>query len=281
MRSKALGLLPVAAFFIYSCEKELSRTNNSSQTENNLLFKITQYTDDYTYIDSFLYDSQNRCRRLYKIGIDSFTGPTLNVGTSYYDFYYNGTETLPYKITGDDAGTGINWWILYDAQQRKILDSQIYVRPTGKRIVKYSYSNNRIIANSDIWWQNEFAIIRDTFDYDGNNCTKWRSYSKDIYGQIWYDITLTYDNYTNPLSELNIFRAVLFGVGGTLGDYKGLNRNNYTKIVYSDPYIGTPESWRTTTYQYTYDSIGRPTLSTAHSLINPSFFWTTKFEYNK
>ena len=278
MRSKFFGLALISVTALFSCQKELSRTNDpASQQENGLISKRTTEVPDWTFIDSFVYDSKNRCRRLYTNAI--LPGPYLTI--YFYDFHYIGDETLPYKITDTSEGRDMVWWIQYDNLNRKIVDSVDYFGMDERQVSYYDYSNNRIVANTSRYRSDTLLVkTRDTFDLDGNNCVRYLGYIDDQGPDYWWQYTMTHDNKINPLSKLNIASSVLFGASWTeLGGFDALNKNNYITATFSSSNPSGPTGVQN--IQYVYDPDGYPISATGNNSADPTWFVRIKYEYNK
>ena len=264
MRISFFTLAVFSAIILLSCQKELSDPNGTTTTkeERKLLVKATYDQVGITLIDSFVYDNDNRCTRYLENIYDLSSGPDPYV--YFYDFHYNGNDTLPYKITDTSEGRELIWLILYDAQHRKIADSILSFPLAEKLVCYYSYSASRIIA-TNTYSRNGIVMGtgKDTFDIDGNNCISEATST----GRALY----TYDNAINPFTTMNIDKAVWFGATGILGDFQGLNRNNLIKVT----------SGNTVNFQYTYDA-GRYPITAAYSVVGqPDLNGTIEYKYNK
>ncbi len=247
--------------------------------KNKLISKRITEVPDWVYIDSFEYDSQNRCTRLYtNARLLSLPDTSIN----FYDFHYIGNETLPYKVTYSTQGTDLVWWIEYDSQRRKIIDSIKFFGIDDKSVTYYSYSPNQITASTTHYRADTILVkTRDTFDLDGKNCVRNLAYY-DHRGRIpdyWWQYTMTHDNKPNPISKLNIARSIMFRPDwSAVGDFTGLNSNNYITAAFSSSTTGAAG---VRTFQYTYDSDGDPVTASAKDNLNRSWFQRMKFYYNK
>lgn len=280
MRQVFLGLWLASAVALFSCQKEISDTGSPvPEPGGKFLSKVTRTLPDRTFIDSFEYDAQNRCTKYVELYYTVSQGPN-NPYIYFYDFHYNGTQTLPYKITDTSQGREMIWLIEYDAQQRKIVDSIVYLTTDEKQVSYYTYTANRIVANTVYSVSGvPVSFIKDTFDYDGNNCTRFAGVVQQQSTVFMWQYAMTYDTHINPFSKMNISNAVLFGANNILGDFTGLNKNNYLTETYSSPDPTTTP--RTTSYQYTYDADGYPLSSTFQDATDPSRFGSEKYEYKK
>jgi len=283
MKAKFLGLALITVLALLSCQKELSYTSDSDpvpEQKNGLLSKRITEVPDLTLIDSFEYDSKNRCTRLYSDGI---IGPGPYVVNYFYDFYYMGDEMQPYKITDTSQGRDMVWWIEYDGQKRKILDSVDYFGMDDLQVTRYAYLGNRITASTTLYHADTvIGRSKDTFDLDGNNCIRYVGFGEGM-GQVpdyWWQYTMTHDNKINPLSKLNIAKSVLFGSSWTeLGDFDALNKNNYITATFSSTTSPGPSG--TITNQYVYDADGYPVSASGNNSADPTWFVRIKYYYNK
>jgi hypothetical protein len=279
MKRLFLTLLIIAAIAISACQKDISDTDDNtggSKTEGKYLSKVVYTDSNLKFIDSFVFDAQNRCISLYETLMYPAVFPDPNV--SFYDFHYHGTDTLPYKITDTSQGRQMNWFLQYDAQDRKVVDSIVYYYLDNETwVTHYTYSVNQVVATTDYFKQGG-ATRRETetFYYNHSNCTRLVG----NYPGASRELAMTYDSGINPYSTLNIARSVLFGVhelGFNIG-FEGLNKNTYTRRVdtYSDSLNNTAS---VTNFQYVLDAEGHPVSSTSTG--NNGWARTEKFEYKK
>ena len=289
MTTRHLGIALISVAVFIGCAKEYSYERGDpppvdpppvpQPVKNRLISKRITEVPDWSYIDSFEYDSQNRCTRLYT---NSRLLSLPDTSIYYYDFHYRGNETLPYKVTDSSHGADMLWLIEYDAQKRKIVDSIQYYSTNSRRVSYYSYSNNRITAITTHYQADTIVVkTRDTFDTDGNNCIRYVGYI-DARGRIpdyWWEYSMTHDNKMNPISKLNIAKSPLFGGDWTtVGDFNALNRNNYITAAFNS---STSGPGGVQTFQYTYDADGDPVSANAKDNLNRSWFLRIKFYYNK
>ncbi|HYF29872.1 MAG TPA: hypothetical protein VD993_02025 [Chitinophagaceae bacterium] len=274
-----LGL--IMAVGLYSCQKSVSGTDDPSQPQQNkYLVKHTHNEPGMTFIDSFVYDAQNRVTRFHQTFYDSSNGPNPPPYLYYYDFYYHGADTLPYKVTDTSHGAGMIWLIEYDAQKRKTVDSIIFQGSGEKQVSYYTYSSNRVTANTSFYSPGQpVVILKDTFDYEAGNCTKYTGYVAQGAAVFRWQYTITYDNRINPYSKMNIFNAIFFGGNGTLGDFTRINQNNHLTLTYFSPTIGGGPA--TSNFQYAYDAEGYPVSGTFFSASDPLRNGTEQFVYKQ
>lgn len=273
MKIVPLMLLLLAGSILVSCQKEISsETKTEEETQGDrLLTRITYTEDDSRFIDSFEYDVQDRCTRYVSIYYD-LTNPNPQPYIYFHEFYYNGNEMLPFKITDTSQGRGMSWLIHYDAQKRKTVDSFTHFGSGDKQVVHYAYSTNRIIATTT--YSLSGTISKDTFDYDGNNVSRYGvGMENSGIKYTWHNIA-TYDTRINPVNKMNIATSVLFGANGTLGTPNGLNKNNVLTETYSNN--GAPAEL--VTYQYVYDADNYPLSAT---YVGPGIQGTITFDYKK
>ena len=278
MRSKTLWLILILSASYLSCHKDISQGKHPPKGNQLLAKQITQLPN-FLLIDSFVYDSQNRCTRIYVQAYDS-SAPALHI--AYDEFHYYGNDTLPYKITDSSQfGKVMNWWIQYDALGRKLSDSMLNYGTSDKRVSHYTYSSNRIFV-STIAYQTYGPIqyLKDTFDFNGNNCLKYKALNDWGGGTpYWWQYAMTYDHHPSPQSMLNIAPAAFFGGTVVNGWIEGLNKNNILASTFtsSDPRIPV----NVKTYQYIYDLNGNPVYSSSTSSAYPTQFEKVTYQYTR
>lgn len=279
MKIVPLMLSLIAGSILVSCQKEVTASTEPEAPQENqrLLTKIIYSETGFSFIDSFEYDAQKRCTRYLENYIDSSAGPNPGPYIYFYQFHYNGTETVPYKITDTSQGRSMNWFILYDAQKRKTADSIVY-NAQEKEVIYYTYQANRIVASNNYYVSGvSVTSTKDTFDYDGNNCSRHSARIQQTGYDFWYQYSNTsFDAHINPVNKMNIANAVMFGANGTLGDDLGLNKNNYSTMSYTNS--GPGGDW-SSTYQYTYDSESYPLTATITVPNDPMRNMRIKYSY--
>ena len=206
-----------------SCQKEVDDfdnivnppavTNDSIYLDKIYVLNAGAVTDTLG-IYSFTYDVQKRITGW--ILTDVATGPYIS-----YTYYYNGTDTVPFKSLFIDhdpaiADTTITFHS-YDANGRNLQDSSIGIYPTlsSSRIstYNYSYAPGKRYCDGRIESFQPTSIIslyRDssTLDASGNILSCIR-YTDAISGtmEIFSNANYTYDTKATPFARQNIFKA--------------------------------------------------------------------------
>lgn len=277
---KFFALIAAAALLFSACQKDITGGEGDpdpvTKVEGKHLIKYTYSSPGFIRVDSFVYDGQNRCIRTYHAASATAAGAPY-----FYDFHYNGSDTLPYKITDTSEGRDMIWLVQYDGQNKKIADSIVYTRSDEKFVAYYTYSANRIVSRSAYSRAGSVQTVAvDTFDLSGNNCARYSAVANQQGNPFDWQYAMTYDTKINPYSTLNIARVVYFGANNiAFATFDGLNKNNYLTLSYTTSNPGIPAG--TTNYQYVYDADGYPLTSAFTNIANPAGSGTEKFEYKQ
>ena len=170
---------------------------------------------------TFNYDANKRVLLL----IDSAKDDSGNPLIARFRYFYNGTDTVPYKMvavwdnlsTADDYDSTIAFYY-YDATGRKLKDSILYrnyeggTETTSLDIIKYSFGVNKMYGEltsttflpfqstevrRDTATLNASGDLVQTTNYVLNGTTFEREETIDF----------TYDNKINPFKYLSLFKA--------------------------------------------------------------------------
>lgn len=230
---KPLAALFILFFFISSCQKELSSENTppspaSPASDSIYLSKLYYIEFDGVTLDtadkwSYTYDNLKRVTSL----TDSVSGLPLNIVPLAYTYYYNGTDTLPFKsvylenypqskdtvityFTYNNAGQRIRDSIYHSGYNASFIPAVYGIKLTIK---KYSYGVNKIYGESKdslIYQVNGNMGIgsnRDTAITDAaGNMINNKTY-EFFTNQLLYTSSLTYDNHPSPFSILSNFKT--------------------------------------------------------------------------
>ncbi len=220
--TKLFLLLFLTTIFI-SCQKEVDDFDNIVNPPaviNDSIYLDKIYVVnagaviDTQGIYSFTYDVQKRITGW--ILTDVATGPYIS-----YTYYYNGTDTVPFKSLFIDYDSPIPDTTItfhsYDANGRNLQDSSYSVFPSMSNSIistyKYSYAPGKRYCDGKIENFQPTSIIslyRDTatLDASGNILTCIR-YTDAISGtmELFSNANYTYDNKATPFARQNIFRA--------------------------------------------------------------------------
>jgi hypothetical protein len=209
---------------IISCQKEVDDfgtiVNPPAPTNDSIyLDKMYELYDDGTGLDTvaiiqFSYDAQ---KRITKWSItDVLTGPYID-----YNYYYNGTDTIPFKTLFIDYDPGTPDTILsfhtYDASGKNLQDSSLISRPSSGsnaiEIFNYSYAPGKRFGDlrkENLQPTTSVYFYRDTASIDASgNIVSIVRYTDEITGnmELYSNANYTYDNKINPFSRQNIFKA--------------------------------------------------------------------------
>lgn len=253
-------LICVIALGINACSPETS-FEIPNNTANNAEDDST-YIDYYAYINDndtlykmhYVYDHLKRVIEMYDTEYD----PQPLV-TERYKYYYNSTDTLPYKlifIMNDIANPAdsVTTYFYYNNMGLRIKDSSIYsyhwqdngrnVEYSYRSLAQYSYQGNKILGftqnhillytGSGISGDYKTKYDTATIDARGNiiNSIRVENYMENNQLVPYRDVaTMTYDNHINPLFKLSNRQTFLvFPWGETLfTDF--VQPNNRTSIV--------------------------------------------------
>ena len=270
-----LGL--VAAIGLLSCQKEITSgdPDEPAGSAERLLTKYSYSQSTQSWTDTFFFDPENRVTRINEIYIDS-SSPSPSPYNWFWEMHYNGSDKLPNRITDTSQGRDMNWYILYDAQKRKTVDSIVYLG--GDRYVTYyTYQGNQVVAKMfSTYGGNPTTITSiDTLVTDGSNWVG-HAYVNPIAAGNNYHQTISYDNHPNPFSTLNIMPAAYFDVAFNIGDFTQSGKNNATTLTYIGALFGGVFR-----YQYVYDAEGYPVSSFFFEESDPAINGGEKFVYKK
>lgn len=170
--------------------------------------------EDTSGIWSYTYDN---LKRVIKMNIAFIDEDTTNPIILRYLYYYNGSDSLPYKTVylsfEDIVPDTITFFHSYDAAGRNLKDSTIYSR-FSYEATDYSYNGNIITGNTRSTLQSTYPIIIDTAITDARgNIINNKSYRYNIYTMEWEPLTIistTFDNKESPFAKLSNFKT--FGV---------------------------------------------------------------------
>lgn len=258
-------------FFFVSCQKEINPGNGTSPTTNTdsiYLDKIYVLDNSGNRIDSisFVYDNM---KRVVSMG---FNNPYPDM--DLYNYYYNGTDTLPFRsrhinLRSGSLDTTITYHV-YDMNNRNLEDSALVSRrntgPFGiftysVEVAHYSYGAGKKYTYSDITTSlpapASFFIRTDTalVDANGNISSSKANFSTT---SLYNTSSLTYDSHINPFSILSNFKAHQNFPSGETLFFEYFPFNNI--LTLNETNQGSPAN--TTNYTYTYRSNGLPGTAT-------------------
>ena len=267
---------------VVSCKKDKEEATHS----NTRLSKMTQWNlitpSKGIVTKKFIYDNKKRLVETITFTGDSVGGEIKNSLADTLKFFYNGSETNPYKTIGFGFiythTFALEAFHTYSNNGDLLQDSLPDRSNNTTTIRKYNYYTDKIMVQIQ--------------EKSGSNTTKtWDSILladhnfKESYlsllGSPGYfaGYKLKYDNKVNPLSKLNV--ASLFATFGLRGFAviltPGYCRNNITEFTYG--YSTGPGNYNlsgTVFFTYTYNDSGLPTECRFN---DPNYNYTLKFEY--
>lgn len=292
--------------FIISCSKPADN-NQVTQTEPNPEFKkkrltrmiTTQINSEKTFrIQEWRYDIKNRCTELLEQGLMPVNGKDSMLVTARYTFFYNNTQTEPFRILQDGNSEGISSdvYMKYTADGKKLQDSTIFTHPAlGKllRVGTYKYGNGEVLYHyrqSNISWTGSANGItgekQDTVYLTNGNVKEYRI-KLSINSDDVIRYSFSYDNKVNPFFHQNITSA-FYQIGPHFNYRKwfalyseydnfsisGYSNNNITKIEDVRSYQNAQM------FTYSYDKDNYPTEATI-SFANNTNTAKVRFEYNQ
>jgi hypothetical protein len=278
-----------------SCQKELSLengipgTNNPASPDSTYVDRVRHTEihrgglDSFTYIEQYKYDAN---KRLVSVFFDSmYVNPgnlSSHIVLSKSDFYYNGSDTLPYKEvhTYDDpqytlaGGRGTTTsWLFYTGNKLlkdSILEMYNSANPSNPYfydtfLVHYRYAPGKIFAETVNTISTSPLFIKYTYDtlqLDANENIISRKYYDDTY--FLEETVVTYDNKPNPFRRFKPFLASSFIRGVKVVDFtNGLN--NLTSIKHYD-ILGGGGLLSDESSSHQYNALGFPVMRSKNGL---------------
>ncbi len=235
---KTLSIFIAAIFLIMlqSCQKEISIENGIPAAPNaidsNYLSKILYSAvvngvpTDTAVFWTYKYDNLKRVTSL----VDSTSNPVPN---SYF-YFYNGTDTLPFKTVLYQVGVWHDYdttitFHYFDNTGRNAKDSVIFSYSdifsgyeSWYEIRNYSYNLNKIYGLREIYRPGGYTpYYKDTATLDAaGNIIDNKRYRFDSFSNTWEPdatSTFTFDNKPSPYSTLSNFKTYhVFPSGETL-----------------------------------------------------------------
>jgi hypothetical protein len=266
--------------FFASCGKETSLENGTPGTVNPVpvdsgtyidRIRYTDVTrnglDSFTYVDQYKYDAN---KRLLSISSDSmFVNPGnqsfIGLYSHVINFYYNGTDTLPFKKTAvfkilssgrKDSSTNFFFY----SGNRLLKDSAIDIYTnnppipdfTNTELSRFSYAPGKIFIERT-------GLFTDTYDtllLDANeNIINSKSY--DSFSGLEFETVVTYDNKPNPLHRYKPFHLYIM-VGPEPNEDAMNGFNNHASMKNYD--IAGGALLVDEAYTYQYNTLGLPIM---------------------
>lgn len=319
MKNKKCFLLFLVSFGIYisSCQKEINVESGNNPFPPSGNVKDSNYLDKLYFIDSiagskdtlvfytYLYDTN---RRLLNIShyYSHLTSLGPNLSKSQY-FFYNGTDTLPFKRAEYDyeealfyssqylVDTSISMF-KYDGLGRKTFDSTHetdhfdFAGSNGvefrKIISHFSYNARnvyvqktatRLGGTNPVVYSNTFT---DTAFFDAtDNLISLKSYGSIMPGMYILG-TFTYDNHPSPFAKLSNFASLDFFKTSELF-WPLLQSRNNPQLVLSEIIGGSGGFYQDYTNMYTYNTDGYPLRIVQPDSLGGPNYYITEFKYRK
>jgi hypothetical protein len=234
MRKNILGLMAIILFFLSACKKD----NAPEQTQpvapvlplgidSNYISKIYSYDTSSAgakkkNVTIFNYDNSKRVTQTIDTATDSQSTNTNFFSTT--NLFYNGIDTLPYKITStrntNFGAVLVTRFLFYDNTGRITKDSSFNTVPSGSifamflNVDIYTYSGNNMYVfykrtnlNSPV----NTDLYKDTILLDANkNATSLKNYIFDPSISSYTLRTInsyTFDVKKNPLASIRYLQS--------------------------------------------------------------------------
>lgn len=255
-----LFILVIGIGGLLSCQKEITGEDNLNPpvvvNDSNYLHKIyfldsvVAGAKDTVRVVSYHYDNDKRVTQV----TDSMEDVLGLLPVSIHTYYYNGSDTIPYKSMYQRYSVSIPASIdtqvtfhFYDASLKRVRDSVSDYTSSGTAnwyVTHFLYSGNTITLQRN-------SIVFNTTQTDNRG--------NIIHGTNGDDeFEYQFDNRPSPFARLSNFRALQLDLGGEeFYDYYLLrNYNNYTRCT--ETYAGTQEYDYDYSNKYTYRADGYP-----------------------
>jgi|GEM_PF-6983464 hypothetical protein len=284
MNNKHLSLLAISflsVFLITSCKKTSSSpsSNNNTDTTNNnatningtLLTKSIQLDtlhvsgQDTLYKELYKYDSQKRLVSAQQYQYNGTNGSFT--GEAYENFYYNGTDTKPYKSTSTPlSGAALDSTVefyTFDNTGNVSKVKEINYPTSGNDSTIVSFVNSSTIFRIENSYASGTITDRDTtyFQSTLNNGNVLTSAFRNN-GILYFYAGITYDSHKNPFAPLVLVANIRRGPISEDGYFGGsfvVSANNVTSYMttYSDAST-TPVTYPYSTSNFVYNTSDYP-----------------------
>jgi hypothetical protein len=281
----------VAGFFIVvsivigisSCQKEIDWGLNNSTHNDSIYIKSYILLDtsfasgtDTSEKALFAYDSQKRITRI--DGYEYTPGTTGITAIAWDQRFYNGNDTLPYKIIWKESGTlEIDTAFIWYSNGSVNRDSVVYnngFSDIRKTQIFNQLSSSRIFQRRTIIDASNAILEEDSSFFIRNFISPASMQASDtVYNNLLPPASLffvqtfdiQFDNNPNPFRKLNFNYPPDFGEyvgqpGIFWGGELSLLKNNFLAYTRSYLFPG-PISTYTINYSYTYRNDGYPIVS--------------------
>ncbi len=300
-------IIAAIAVSLISCQKEFTLEEGPDPVDppptivdSNFLSKIyyidsTGTVSDTTSFVSVFYDTSKRVVKI----VDSSIGTTGGVRSHNEEiFYYNGSDTLPFKSifynfeeaisSGDPTQIDtFTRYFLYNAQAQLILDSGISRRahglgiPLDKEIYRHKYNADKIYTQFFYRDENDAVLNykEDTsvVNSSGNLVsTKGYEFSTGVSVQ-YLTGTYSYDDKINPFSKLSIFKT--FQVAPYGETYSGDIQSKNNLLISNE--VSTNLGTQVTDYtgKYRYNVKGYPIALVTEDITTTGFYYKLAYVY--
>ncbi len=257
-------------FLLFSCKKDADTSNLINPADSIYLNKVLVLEGSSVIISrKFSYDQQKRVVSI----IDSlYNLSAADIKNEYY-YYYNGSDTLPFKmirketdLTQNEVYTNTSFYT-FNSQGLKVKDSTIVADPLPSP--PYSEITNLVHGAGTIYSLGSYNnssnphSFRDTaiLNVQGNisSAKSWSNASGTW--ELGKENTISYDNKVNPFYKLNIYRSMIQS-SGTLDDVINMAAANNI-LSYREFYPQGGFSWDVAV-NYTYNSNNMPIQAVAN-----------------
>lgn len=311
---RTLSVMTIILSLLTSCQKEISDTvgnivpvpppvSDSNYLSAMYIIVSDGSVTDTTEVFKYFYDN---AKRVTSVTDSEFVSHALT-GTFNRQYFYNGADTLPFKMINinQEFDPQLNIDIIdttttffyYDATGKLIKDSTIQLTTNTvpqqyeirNSIWNYQYSGNNLFGYrldtistfSSSGTNHSGYIERDTatLDANGNLVSNRRVDYNSITGAVIYTInsTVTYDDKPSPYARLSNFKTyALFPFGETFFNEMP-QKNNRLHIIEVNSNSGTYDE--DLTGKYSYRSNGFPSQILIPDGTTPGAFEKVIFVY--
>ena len=265
----------LAVLLFSACSKSDDSNNTIVPTESPLISKFIQLDTSVSPAAvigtiNFTYDANKRITSLYIYD----TGRFYHI--SYYDFFYNSSDTLPYKSTAVKIINATQQvydtsFYTYDAAARLIEQStngkELDPAPLYyNEVTSYVYGNGKIYVK---YVEDQLYTYWKTYNvaYQNGNITTQSDYDTSGGTPVHNTVSTTYDNHPNPL-YLPAFASMPIELDDPfrIRDIEKLQKNNCVTYAGVDGNAAPATTNELLTYQYRAD--GYPSEASIKHLSN-------------
>jgi hypothetical protein len=154
----------------------------------------------------FKLDAENRVAGVADISYDSTVFPVHFDTIAVHEYFYNGQDTLPFKLVIDEGGgIEIHSYFTYSAAGKLVYDSTVNILPGAAYYVTYNiqYPPGKMVCN---YYESNLGLrYADTLELLNNDASLLEF--TDSAGAVFKTLTYNKTTFANPVAAFNI-RAV-------------------------------------------------------------------------